>query len=63
MIDSTHDAILLIIAVLYVLVGLQRTRLYATALASGKTHRKPPAGWLSAPFVIATALAITAVLW
>lgn len=56
MFDSTHDAILMIVAALYVLVGIARVTL------NSPPHGIAPAGWFSAPFLIAALLSIAAVL-
>lgn len=56
MFSTTHDAIILVIVVLYVFVGFARVAL-----------RNPPSskviGWFTAPFIVAAALMILAILW
>lgn len=59
MFNTTHDAILLILAVIYILTALVRTILIAGLPA----HQRPSHLNVSIPLLLALALAITAVLW
>jgi hypothetical protein len=59
---TTHDAILLIIAALYVLIGLARTKNTPDRYRAAG-YRPPGPGWYSVPYLVAAALAIVAVLW
>ena len=61
MFNTIHDAILLIFAALYVFVGLARAILQSPP--RDRSVSVTPPGWYSVPFIIATALAVTAVLW
>jgi hypothetical protein len=63
MFDSTHDAILLILALLYVLIGMVRAITASSAPRSRYVSSTQFAAWLSMPFWIAAILASVAVIW
>lgn len=63
MFSTTHDAILLIVAALYVLVTLARTVLLAAHYQKFGSLPALSVASLTVPALIATTLAIVAVIW